>query len=52
MFKAEKIRGNCRKQFVLVAKNYAHFQNFGVHSNITAKSVIEKLQRIAKEKKA
>ncbi len=48
----KKYEVTIKKQFVLVAKSYAHFRNFGVHSNSTAKSAIEKLQRIAKEKKA
>jgi hypothetical protein len=49
-FKDEKNWGNRQKQFAFVARSYAHFRSFGVHSNMSVGSVIEKLQRITKEK--
>jgi hypothetical protein len=52
LFKDEKNWGNCQKQFVFVARSCAHFPSFGVHNNMSAKSAIEKLQRIAREKEA
>ncbi len=51
MFKAEKKRGNYRKQFVFVAKTFTHFWNSGVCSSMSAKNATKKLQKIAKEKK-
>jgi hypothetical protein len=52
IFKDEKKWGNCQKQFTLVVGSCAHFQSFGVRNNMNAKSVIEKLQRITREKEA
>ncbi len=52
MFKDKKKRGNHQKQFAFVVKSYVCFQSFGVHNNMSAKSVIEKLQQIAREKEA
>ncbi len=50
MFKDKKKWGNHQKQFVFVAKSYACFQSFGVHSNMSLESAIEKLQQIVREK--
>jgi len=47
-----KKKGNCWKQFVFVAKSCAHFWNYGVHNSMIAKSAIEKLQKIVREKEA
>ncbi len=52
MFKDKKKQGNYRKQFAIVAGCCAHFQSFGVHNNMNAKSAIEKLQQITREKEA
>jgi hypothetical protein len=52
MFKDKKKRGNRRKQFVFVAKSCACFRSYGIHNNMSAKSAIEKLQTIAREKEA
>ncbi len=52
MFKDKKKRGNHRKQFAFVVKSYVCFQSFGVHNSMSAKSVIEKLRQIAREKEA
>ncbi len=52
MFKDEKKWGNHRKQFAFVVGSSTCFQSFGVHSNMNAKSAIEKLQQMAKEKEA
>jgi hypothetical protein len=49
MFKDEK-KGNHRSQFAFVARSCARFGSFGVHSSMNIKSVIEKLQRILREK--
>jgi hypothetical protein len=35
---------------MFVVGNCAHFQSSGVHNNMSVKSVIEKLQRIVREK--
>ncbi len=35
--------GNCQKQFAFVVGSCAHFRSFGIHSNMNAESVIEKL---------
>jgi hypothetical protein len=43
MFKDEKKRGNRWKQFAFVIGNYARFRSFGLHSSMSAESVIEKL---------
>jgi hypothetical protein len=50
MFKDKKKKGNRWKQFAFVAGIYVRFWSFGVHNNMNAKSAIEKLQRIAREK--
>jgi hypothetical protein len=47
-----KKQGNCRKQFVFIVGSCAHFQSFGVHTNMNAENAIEKLQIIAREKEA
>ncbi len=52
MFKEKKKWGNYREQFVFVARSCAHFWSFGIHSNMNAKSAIENLQQITKEKEA
>jgi hypothetical protein len=49
-FKDKKKQGIHKKQFTFVARSCAHFWSFGVHNSMSAKSAIEKLQRIAKEK--
>jgi hypothetical protein len=36
---------------VFVARSYTCFQSFGIHNNMNAKSAIEKLQKIVREKK-
>jgi hypothetical protein len=43
MFKDEKEQGNHQKEFAFVFGSCAHFQSFGVHNNMSAKSAIEKL---------
>jgi hypothetical protein len=43
IFKEEKKWGNCKKQLAFVARSCAHFQSFGIHSNMSAESAIEKL---------
>jgi hypothetical protein len=43
MFKDEKNQGNHQKQFAFVVRSCAHFQSFGVHNSMSAKSAIEKL---------
>jgi hypothetical protein len=45
-----KKQGNHRKQFMFIVGSCAHFQSFRIHNNMSAKSVIEKLQRIVREK--
>jgi hypothetical protein len=50
-FKDEKKWSNHQKQFAFVVGSCARFQNFGVHSNMSVDSAIEKLQIITKEKK-
>jgi hypothetical protein len=50
MFKDVEKQGNSRKQFVFVVGSYACFRSFGIYSSMSLKSVIEKLQRIAREK--
>jgi len=52
MFKKKKKWGNYQEQFVFVARSCVHFLSFGIHSNMNAKSAIEKLQQITKEKEA
>ncbi len=52
MFKDEKKWGNRWKQIVFIAGSCAHFWSSKVHINMSAKNVIEKLQRIAREKEA
>ncbi len=51
-FKDKKKRDNHQKQFAFVVGSCAHFQSFGIHSNMNVDSVIEKLQIIIKEKEA
>jgi len=50
-FKDEKKWGNHQKQFAFVVGNCVHFQSSKVHSNMSAKNVIEKSQKITKEMK-
>jgi hypothetical protein len=38
--------------FSFVIGSCEHFRSFGVHNNMSVESVIEKLQKIAKEKEA
>ncbi len=52
MFKGEKMGGSCWKQFAFVVGSCAHFRSFRIHNNMSAESVIEKLQQIAREKEA
>jgi hypothetical protein len=52
MFKDEKKWGNRQKQFAFIPRSCVHFPSFGVHNSMSAKSVIEKLQQIAREKEA
>jgi hypothetical protein len=52
ILKDEKKWVNRQKQFVFIARSCVHFPSFGVHNNMNAKSAIEKLQRIAREKEA
>jgi hypothetical protein len=42
MFKDEKKRSNCRKQFAFVG-SCAHFQGFGAHNSMSVENAIEKL---------
>ncbi len=35
---------------MFVTKGHEHIQSFGIHNNMSVESVIEKLQRITKEK--
>ncbi len=42
----------CQKLFLFIIGSCEHFQSFKVHNNMNAKNVIEKLQRVAKEKEA
>ncbi len=35
---------------MFIVESYAHVRSFRLHNNMSAKSAIEKLQRIAKEK--
>jgi hypothetical protein len=51
VFKGKK-KGNHRKQILFVVGGCEHFQSFGIHNNMNVKNVIEKLQRIAKEKES
>ncbi len=50
--KDDKKKSNCRRLFSFIARSCEHFQNYGVHKNMSAKSVIERLQKITKEKEA
>jgi len=50
--RTKKKPSNHQKLFSSFAGSCEHFQHFGIHSNISTKNVIEKLQRIAKEKEA
>ncbi len=50
--RTKKKWGNCRKLFLFITKGCEHFRSFGVHSSVSAKNAIEKLQIIAKEKEA
>ncbi len=52
MLKDKKKQGNHQKQFAFVAGSCTCFQSFGVHNIMNAKSAIEKLQRIRREKEA
>jgi hypothetical protein len=52
MFKDEKRRGNCQKKITFVIGSSTYFQSSRIHNNISANSVIEKLQKIAREKEA
>jgi hypothetical protein len=51
MFKDEKKRGNCQKQFAFVTRSCVHFWSFRVHNSMSAKSAIEKLQQITRKRK-
>jgi hypothetical protein len=51
-FKEKKKQGNHRKQFAYVAKCCACFQSFGIHSNMSVESAIEKLHKITRENEA
>jgi hypothetical protein len=44
MFKDMKKWDNHQKRFMFVVESCAHFQSFGVHSGMSAESVIGKLQ--------
>jgi hypothetical protein len=44
MFKDEKKQSNRQKQFAFIVRSCAHFRSFGIHSNMSIESVIEKLQ--------
>ncbi len=48
--KDENKWSNRWKLFLFVVRSYVFFQNFGVRKNMSTKSTIEKLQRVAKEK--
>jgi len=50
-FKDEKKWGNHQKQFAFVVGNCVRFQSSKVHNSMSAKSVIEKSQKIIKEMK-
>jgi hypothetical protein len=50
MLKDKIKQGNRQKQFVFVTKSCLHFRSFEVHNSMNAKSAIEKLQQIAREK--
>jgi hypothetical protein len=43
MFKDMKKWGNYQKQFVFIVGSYAHFRSFGICSNMSVESAIEKL---------
>jgi hypothetical protein len=47
-----KKMGNHQKQFAFVVGSYVRFQSSRVHNSMSAKSVIRKPQKIAKEKEA
>jgi hypothetical protein len=51
-FKDKKKWGNHKKQFAFVVGSCVHFLSSRVHNNMSAKSAIEKLQKIVKEKEA
>ncbi len=38
-----KKKGNCQKLFSFVTRSCQRFQNFGIHSSMSVKNVIEKL---------
>jgi hypothetical protein len=49
-FKGEKIWGNCQKLFLFVVKSCECFWSSKDHKNMSVESMIEKPQKITKEK--